>query len=336
MHYFPLWKYCTPAHQRAFLLSLRLLGETEWPEEKQLACLYALARHPQRHYRRAIIPKRDGSVRRLSIPDPLLRTVQQNILHHVLDGLSVSPYAKAYRKGLSILDNAQGHVGQRQVLRLDIEHFFDSISFSRVYRSAFSRAYFPPGVAGLLTQLCMDGDRLPQGAPTSAAISNLVLGSFDLQIGAWCDARGITYTRYCDDMTFSGDFSPREVTRKVRACLASLQLTLNEKKTRWAAPCARQIVTGVVVNEKPQAPREYRRSVRQAVYYCQKYGVQAHLAHIGDQAFLPEGQQGQVRYLHSLLGKIGYILQIHPGDAAFLRDRETVKALLAAMEQPTQ
>lgn len=331
MPYSPIWKYCTAAHCADFLLSLRLLGDTAWTAERQLDCLYAVANHTARHYRPAAIAKRDGGLRMLEIPDPLLKTLQRNILHHVLDGLSVSPSATAYVRGRDIVDNALPHVGRQTVLKLDIEDFFGSITFAMVYSMAFPGVYFPPPVRTLLTNLCCHRGRLPQGAPTSAAISNRILEPFDTHMAAWCQARGIRYTRYCDDMTFSGDFAAKEVIAKAASFLGALGFVLNKKKTRvYTQPC-RQHVTGVVVNEKPQATRAYRDALRQEAYYCRRYGVASHLARKG----MASDDAAARRYLRSILGKVNHVLHLNPADSYFRAEKARLAALLAEMDGRT-
>ncbi|WP_146644237.1 reverse transcriptase family protein, partial [Escherichia coli] len=126
--------------------------------------------------------------------------------------------------------------------KLDIENFFDSISWLQVWR-VFRQAQLPRNVVTMLTWICCYNDALPQGAPTSPAISNLVMRRFDERIGEWCQARGITYTRYCDDMTFSGHFNARQVKNKVCGLLAELGLSLNKRKGCLIAACKRQQVT---------------------------------------------------------------------------------------------
>lgn len=317
MAYEPLWKYCTAAHTRDFLLSLGLFPGRDWPAQKQLACLYAVANHPQRHYHAVKIPKRDGTHRRLDVPDALLKGIQRSILRHALAGLSIAPCACAYRAGMAVRDNAAPHTGKARVLKLDIADFFGSISFVQVYAHVFPAAYFPPAARGLLTSLCCYRDCLPQGAPTSPAISNLVMKPFDEEMMAYCHAHGIEYTRYCDDMTFSGDFDAMAVVRKVRLLLGRMGMALRDDKTRLLGRESRQLVTGVVVNRHPQAPQDARRQLRQAVYYCRRYGVASHLAKTGDTRYLPLGEEGITRYLQSLLGRVSHVLHLNPQDAAF-------------------
>ena len=322
-----LWKYCTPEQSREFLLSLRLLGRTDREDGEQLACLYAVSNHIEKHYHPAEIRKRDGSIRRLLVPDPLLKKIQRNILHNILDQMPVSPYATAYHKGAGIRLNARPHSGAKLLLKLDIKDFFENILFCQVYQQAFPTIYFPPSVGTILTYLCCYRDYLPQGAPTSAAISNLVMKPFDTYMGAWCGEKGIRYSRYCDDMSFSGEFDADTVIRKAGGFLNAMGFEMNTKKTKAVSCHQRQEVTGIVVNQKPQLSKEYRRRLRQELHYCGRFGLRSHLEAIHDTRFLPLGEAGIQRYRMSLLGKINHILYVNPEDAWFLNARQIVRTL---------
>ena len=323
-----LWNYCTAGQCREMLLSFRLLGENGWSDEKVLAALYALGEHTERHYSRLQIPKRNGGTRTLLVPDKLLKNVQRHILQHILDGRRISSSAAAYHKNASVVSNAARHTGKPLVLKMDIRDFFGSITFPMVLSHAFSSQYFPPSVGTLLTTLCCYCDYLPQGAPTSPALSNLVMRPFDEYMEQWCAQRGITYSRYCDDMTFSGEFDAKCVRRKVYGYLRAMGFEPNREKTQLLSQGRRQVVTGIVVNEKPQISRDYRRNLRRELYYCEKSGVREHLKRTGDTAYLPRGQAGAIRYLESLLGKVNYVLSANREDAWFLAAREQVKAML--------
>lgn len=312
-----LWKYCTAEQCREFLLSLELVGNSDWPDEKKIACLYAVSNHVEKHYHTAVIKKRSGKERRLLVPDPLLKGIQQKILHNVLEAHSISEYATAYHKGAKLKDNAVPHVGKKKILKLDIENFFENILFKQVLQSSFPKKYFPPSVGTMLAYLCCYYDYLPQGAPTSPAISNLVMRPFDESIGAWCEARGISYSRYCDDLTFSGDFDAEMVKRKAGAFLGEMGFNLNKKKTRVISRGQQQNVTGVVVNCKPQVSKEYRRKLRQEIYFCRKFGIRGHLERIGDRKYLDLGETGIERYRLRLVGKVNYVLQVNPDDEEF-------------------
>ena len=172
---------------------------------------------------------------------------------------------------------------------------------------------------------------------------------FDEYMERWCGERGIRYTRYCDDMTFSGDFDVSQVRRKVCGYLRIMGFEPNRKKTRVLTCGSRQIVTGIVVNWKPQVPREYRRKVRQELYYCRKYGVEEHLKRSGALKLRPDSpdvsgmwntpdnwsaQDCVRRYLEALLGRINFILMANPEDTWFCEAKEEVrKALKSGSEE---
>lgn len=320
-----LWKYCTKEDCCHMLLSFRLLGKDSWGDEKVLGCLYALSNHTEDHYHKVRIPKRNGGARILLVPDPLLKYVQKNILHHILDGFETAQSAMAYRKSISVISNARLHTGKRLLLKLDLKDFFVSITFSMVRKHAFPSRYFPPQVQTLLTALCCFDNQLPQGAPTSPAISNLVLKHFDLYMEQWCREREITYSRYCDDMTFSGSFEAAPVIRKVSGFLNEMGFQLNKEKTRILSKGCRQVVTGIVVNDKPQVCREYRRKLRQEIYFCEKFGVEGHLKKLYGEQYLLREPAGVFRYIESLLGRIRYVLLVCPEDRQLQQAAERLR-----------
>lgn len=250
-----IWKYCDKSHTREFLLSLGLTGKLNLPEEKQLSLLYGLSNHAEEHYQKVQIPKRNGTWRTLYVPDSLLKYIQKQILHKILMQFPVSSCASAYKKGCSLKENAVPHTGKPIVLKMDIWDFFGNITFINVYQHAFPGELFPPSVRTLLTHLCCYRDFLPQGAPTSPYISNLVLAPFDHYMENWCKGRNITYTRYCDDLTFSGNFEPEMLIRKVSSFLLRMGFEVNPEKTKVCRRGQQQIITGIVVNEKAQVPR---------------------------------------------------------------------------------
>ena len=277
--------------------------------------LYAVSNNLRKHYRKVKMPKKNGGYRNLSIPDEVLKAIQKQIADVLLVSMPVSRYAKAYKLGSSTLRNAKYHVGKQVVLKLDILHFFDSIGYSTVKDTVFPPQMYAEPIRILLAMLCYHKDALPQGAPSSPAITNIILYEFDEQIGQWCNGRGIAYTRYCDDMTFSGGFDPVEVIQVVRAELKKLGFLLNEQKTRIQHPGQQQNVTGIVVNEKLSIPADYRRKLRQELYYCRKFGIREHLQK--NDLIIPEDT-----YRMQLLGKVNYVLQLHPKDKDMLDARK--------------
>ena len=140
---------------------------------------------------------------------------------------------------------------------------------------------------------------------------------FDNVVGVWCNERKIRYTRYCDDMTFSGDFDPGEVIRLVKDELKKLGFFLNSKKTTIVRDGQKKIVTGIVVNEKANVSAAYRKEIRQTVYYCQKFGVRSHMKK-------RDLQLDETAFLRKLLGRINYVLSVDSANFEFKQYKEWV------------
>ena len=282
-----------------------------------LKTLFALSNNIDKHYHNAFIPKRDGTKRKLSVPDKILKLGLKSIADNILAYYPVSKYARAYTYGCNVQKNATPHVGKKKILKLDIEGFFDNIIYSRVKDIVFYKEKFSEPIRVLLSMLCYHRDSLPQGAPTSPAITNIIMYDFDEIIGCYCNENGISYTRYCDDMTFSGDFDEKEVIVLVKQELKKLGLFLKTRKTAVIPNAKRQTVTGIVVNEKINLTKEYKRKIRQEVYYIKKFGLDEHLS----KTDIVDKQQ----YLNSLKGRIAFVLQTIPNDKEFLEYKNYLK-----------
>lgn len=301
-----------------FLLSLNLIDGNLSDKEK-IKKLYILSNNIERNYKKYEIPKKDGSKRVIYEPSYFLKCIQKRILNNVLEGFKVSKYATAYVKGKSIKDNALPHLGKKILLKLDIKDFFNSISFMDVYNRCFLEEYFPKSVRILLTYLCTYNEFLPQGAPTSSYISNLIMRDFDEKIGGFCEENNINYTRYSDDMTFSGDFDVKKVIYKVKDELKKFGMQLNYDKIRVIYSNNSQTVTGICVNEKAQVLRKKRKKIRQEVYYIKKYGIYSHLKKLNI--------KDKFSYLCNLFGKINFVLMVN-NDKEFIEYRKFILKLL--------
>lgn len=279
--------------------------------------LYGLSNNLDRHYRNTFIPKHDGSKRKLSVPDLILKRVQRAISDNILADYPISRYAMAYTQGSNVQKNAALHVGKQKILKLDIDGFFDHITYSRVKDCVFCKENYSEPIRILLTMLCYYKESLPQGAPTSPAITNIIMCDFDEKIGKFCEENNISYTRYCDDMTFSGDFDEKAVIFVVKDELRKLGLFLKNRKTAVIPNTKRQTVTGIVVNEKIGLTKEYKNKIRQEIYYIKKYGIDGHLNKIKE--------SDKQHYLNSLKGRVAFVLQTIPNDAEFLGYKEFLK-----------
>ena len=313
-----MWKYIGVKECNEFLLSLQLFKCNS--QKKYLKTLYSLSNNIENNYHIYKIKKRNGHLRTIYEPTPLLKTIQKNILENILNNKQISKYAKAYKEGISLKDNAIPHLNKKIILKLDIKNFFESISFLNIYKSCFPLEYFPKSVGILLTNLCTYEDHLTQGSPTSAYISNLVMKNFDEKIGSYCEKENISYTRYSDDMTFSGDFKPSNIIKLVKKHLSKLGLTLNSDKIHVVKYYNSQNVTGIIVNKKIQVSKNYRKKIRQEVYYIKKYGLLSHLKRLNI--------QDKEKYLSSLYGKILYVLQINNQDKEFTNYKIFIKNII--------
>lgn len=298
-----------------FLLSLNLV-DGKLSDKDKIRRLYILSNNIEHYYKKYEISKRNGGKRIIYEPNYTLKKVQRNILDNVLSGFKISKYAMAYVKGKSVKDNANMHVNKKLILKLDIKDFFNNISFMDVYNKVFLEEYFPKQARTVLTYLCTYNEFLPQGAPTSSYISNLIMQDFDEKIGLFCEKNNISYTRYSDDMTFSGDFNVKMVIFKVKDELKKMGMQLNYDKIHVIYSNMSQQVTGITVNEKPQVLKVKRRKIRQEVYYIKKYGLYSHLKRIN--------VKDEFSYLRSLLGKINFVLMVNSEDLEFFKYREFI------------
>jgi len=217
-------------------------------------------------YDRFYLRKRSGGLREIHAPVDALKRVQRRILRRILGGLRSHPAATAFERGRSIVDNAKPHAGHAVVLNLDLVGFFPSTRAERV-KGLFRRCRWGRAAQRLLTDLCTHEGCLPQGAPTSPRLSNLVNLALDRELERFATHFGAAYTRYADDITFS---FPEDDRRGVHAVIRLAGDTLRRfgytvhrrKKLSIRRAHQRQEVTGLVVNRAPNLPRETRRWLR--------------------------------------------------------------------------
>ena len=313
-----MWKYIGTKECNDFLLSLNLINCKD--KDKYIKTIYSISNNIEKNYKIYKIKKRNGKYRTIYEPNSMLKQIQKQILINILNNKSISKYAKAYHKGISLKDNAIPHINKKIILKLDIKNFFENISFLDVYNSCFSIEYFPKSVGFILTYLCTYDNHLTQGSPTSAYISNLIMKEFDEEIGNWCNINDISYTRYSDDMTFSGNFNPSELIIKIRKMLYTLGLELNNDKIHIVNKSQSQSVTGIIVNEKLQVNAKYRNKIRQEMYYIKKFGLKSHLNKCNINI-------NELKYLDKLYGRILYVLQINKFDQEFLKYKKFIEEL---------
>ena len=261
------------------------------PELRFLAYDRALARVS--HYRRFTIPKKTGGERLISAPMPRLKRAQYFVLDAILAHVPVHEAAHGFVPGRSILTNAGAHVGRDVVVNLDLKDFFPTLTFRRV-KGKFRGLGYLESVATVLALICtepdvdeleLDGERLfaakgprrlPQGAPTSPMLTNLICSRLDTRLSALAASLGFAYTRYADDMTFSasGEAAGKVslLLKVVGEIVASEGFTVHPDKTRVMRRGRRQEVTGLTVNERVGVPRDTLRRFRALLHGLDKSG----------------------------------------------------------------
>jgi RNA-directed DNA polymerase len=241
------------------LVSIRAMGLILGVNPKLIT---AMARFPKGNYRAFMMPKRSGGERMILAPRVFLKTVQRYILQAILEAQPLPAYVNGFVPGRSIVTNAQAHKGAKYVLNVDILNFFDSVREEAIGR-IFSDLGFGPHVASTLARLCTYQDCLPQGAPTSPYLANLVFSPADKEILQLCEERRIAYSRYADDLSFSGSQKiARDFLVLLEFVLRRYGFRLNPGKTRFFGPGQAHHVTGLVVNEKIHPKRALRRRLR--------------------------------------------------------------------------
>lgn len=256
--------------------------------------LVALAETAESRYRVYPLRTGPGKKRWIQAPDPELKRAQRMLLHGVLYRLPAHEAAHGFVPGRSIVTNATPHVRRAWVLTLDVKDFFPSTK-----SDAVARAIDDLRERDTILALTTFQGALPQGAPTSPHLANLAVRDLDERLADLAARRGMAYTRYADDLSFSGDEKPVGLVTDVAAALADHGYRLAPRKTRLMGRHRRQMVTGLVVNEKVQPPRRFRRWLRAVLHDLRRSGPEAALT----RARLTAGE---------LAGHFAYLMLVAP------------------------
>jgi len=265
-----------------------------------------------RYYRTFRLRKRSGrGYRQIAAPSRELKGLQRWVAAVILRERDLPDNCTAFRRGSSITANARPHANRGFVFNADVKDLYPSITLARVI-GLFEAMGYPPLVAFALGKLTTYKRRLPQGAPSSPHIANLICRKLDRRLAGYCQAAGWTYTRYCDDITISGPGRMGGGPSKVREIVESCGFRLNHRKTRVMRRNSRQTVTGLVVNTEVNLPRERRKAWR-ALF---------HQAKTDPGAFRHRAAE--------LEGYAAFLHMVRPDDPALPRYRRTVAALKAS------
>jgi hypothetical protein len=281
---------------------------------------------PLRHYTYRWVPKRGGKGRLLEMPKQRLKALQRRLLHGILEHIPPHDAVHGYRRGRSVGTYAAPHAGRALLLHFDLRDFFPSVRASRVH-ALFRTAGYPQPVARLLTGLCTSivppdafptdarpnsGDsfehyrlrHLPQGAPTSPALANLCAYRLDCRLAGLARTLGACYTRYADDLAFSGATELERGARRFQVLVGRMALEegfeVHMRKTRFMRQGVRQQLAGVVVNAHPNSRREEYDRLKAVLYNCVVRGPDS------------QNRAGHADFRAYLAGRIAYVTMINP------------------------
>jgi retron-type reverse transcriptase len=236
-----------------------------------------------------------------------------------LEKVKLASVAHGFCKKKSILTNAKYHLEAPNILKIDLKDFFPSISLSRVIW-IFKDLGYSNNVSYYLAKICTSNDCLPQGAATSPFLSNIAVRKMDRRLYRLCKKCGLIYTRYADDMTFSGVNIRNSFISIVNKIVEEEGFNVNNKKTQLHKRKGRRIVTGISVNNsEPKISRKIKRDLRQQVHYVLKYGIKSHM------------YKRKIRdpfYIQSLYGKLQFWKWVEPHDSFLIRNLPQIQAIL--------
>lgn len=280
-----------------------------------------------RHYRQFVVTKKTGGYRRISTPMPRLKRIQYWILDNILNNVELHPAAHGFVAKRSIITNAKPHVGSEIVINLDLSDFFPTITYARV-KGLFRSLGYSRQIATVLALICSEYDfdevnlhdesyfvsqgerKLPQGAPTSPAISNLICRSLDRRLSGLASCLGYVYTRYADDLTFSTKTKPAPAVQKLlwrcRRIIEDEGFKVHPGKTCVMRKHQQQSVTGLIVNDKLSISRKLRKKFRALIHQLEKNRDLKKLHwHTGEKSNLAESLRGFAHYMNMIVPESG-------------------------------
>ena len=285
------------------------------------------------HYRYSWVPKRDGSLRLIEAPKPRLKFIQRKILGEILNRVPPHDAAHGFCRGRSTKSHAERHVGQAVLLRMDLKDFFHSVPVARI-GALFRRLGYPANVAWLLQGLCthaasptlaggefarldwarrkrLTSKHLAQGAPTSAPLANLCAYRLDCRLQGLARRYGLRYSRYADDLAFSGAGDLAGLSGFLESLVGAIALDegfcLNHKKTRLRLRSQRQKLAGVVVNDRLNYPRQEWDQLKAVLHNCKKYGPAS------------QNRDGRRNFKAHLQGRVAHVAWLNPSRGKKLR-----------------
>lgn len=245
----------------------------------------------------------------ITAPSKILKRRQRWILDNILSQLPISNFSYGFEKGNSIKKNALVHAENNYVICMDIENFFPSIKQEKI-TAIFRNAGYTMSAAKRLSDLCCYNGALPQGAPTSPRLANIVCKELDVELNKLSGKFNAIYSRYADDLTFSSKYEIGNMISEVSKIVNSYGFHLNSEKTSIYLENQPKFITGLVVqNGSVRVPKAFKRKLKQEIYYCERFGVLNHLQNSDAKKYINyrEYLYGKAYYVHMIEEDIGNI-----------------------------
>jgi len=224
------------------------------------------------------IPKKNKkSVRIINAPYPSLLYVQQWILKNILKDIHIDDSAHAYIRKKSILTNVVPHLNNKVLLKIDLKDFFTNIEKKRII-AIFLKLGYTQKVSFALASLCTFNNSLPQGAPTSPTLSNIIAYRLDRRLSSLCNKKDMVYTRYADDMVITSNYISLKTKDLIIDIIEDCNFIINKDKTYLSTNQNKRIITGISIQDgTTKIPRKLKRKIKQEMYYLNKYGFYSHM-----------------------------------------------------------
>lgn len=240
------------------------------------------------------------------ILNPSLELLQKNISTAIANNVEFPEYVQGFIRKRSIISNAKQHLAKKYIFSIDIKDFFESIPYDKVVL-AFQNIGCNIDVAKSLSKICTLNNFLPQGASSSPIVANLVCKKLDSDLCCLGQKYSACYTRYADDITFSGDTFPQ--LAEIELILKSNDFSINNGKVRTMKRGHNQYVTGLTVFDSvsPRVPRKIKKTLRLILYYAKKFGIEEHLdRQSNNNSWLREYEKSRIE------GWINFITSVEP------------------------
>jgi len=287
--------------------------------------LKSIVENRDNNYEYYLIKKKKGGYRRIIAPHSNIKELQRWIKINIIDKIELNPNATGFIKEKSILNNAKTHENRNVILNLDLSNFFETINERRVY-GMFKMLGYAPNLSVELAKICTTSisdykleqlsemeqeyfqdlyfrreSFLVQGAPTSPGISNVICKKLDNRLSRLANKHGANYSRYADDITFSGNDNNLPNLNIIKKIIVAEGFNINWGKVGKYKTGQKQMVTGLLIDNKVRIPKKFKKEIYRHLHFCKKYGASSHFNRISpDKGYRKEWMLGKILFVHSI------------------------------------